>query len=93
MHEEGGQGRRAQEDVTTRWAGGGSRSVNALRRLSQLRTTPRRLPSRPLGQLHADMTTLTGAAIGAIVSSGMAQALSALELSARSTEPTERIDA
>jgi len=39
------------------------------------------------------MTTLTGAAIGAIVSSGMAQALSALELSARSTEPTERIDA
>src|SRR5262249_29761437 len=39
------------------------------------------------------MTTLTGAAIGAIVFSGMAQALSARELSARSSEPTERIDA
>jgi DNA-binding transcriptional MerR regulator len=39
------------------------------------------------------MTSLTGAAIGAIVSSGMSQALSALELSARSSEPTERLDA
>jgi class 3 adenylate cyclase/YHS domain-containing protein len=39
------------------------------------------------------MTTLTGAAIGAIVFSGMAQALSARELSARSSEPTERINA